>query len=283
MRMAKRNGGYEVPRKGWGSKGNKGNKGSKGSRRWIVAITVLLAFLLNLPMQATAAEEGWNGALTQIEQLHGSFTLLESGIKLEGAEIRALRKKNNDALKVVNTRVQAIDQVEIGRLTAAAKQTEEKHAPLLKEYSDLGKQATVARKAKDTKKALLLDLKRNKIKASATTARADIKLKKDTLALAKKQAAAKAMLVKEALVPVQTLKKQIAAENKTVSAAEKIRSDANKRYRAAVKQGDAILAMTEMQLVFNQMTKIRESQGKLYRSEEQIAALIRTAETKLPK
>jgi colicin import membrane protein len=248
-----------------------------------MVMAALLALLLSMPMQVQAAEGGWNGALTQIEQMHGGFAMLEAGIKLGGTEIRALRKENNDALKAVNSRIQAIDQGEIKRLTSVLKQAEEKHAPLLKEYKELGKQATVARKAKDTKQVLLLDLKRNKIKASATAARADIKLKRDTLAAAKKQAIAKAKLVKDTLAPVQSLKKEVAAENKAVSAAEKIRSDANKRYKAAVKQGDATVVMTEMQLVYNQMVKIRDSQGKLYRSEEQIAALIRTAESKLPK
>lgn len=274
MRMGQRNGGYEHRRS---------CDGGRRSRRWTAVMAALLAILLIMPMQAQAAEGGWNGALTQIEQLHSGFTMLEAGIKLGGAEIRALRKENNNALKAVHTQIQAIDQGEIKRLTAVLKQAEEKHAPLLKEYTELGKQATVARKAKDAKQVLLLDLKRNKLKASATAARADIKLKRDALAAAKKQAVAKAKLVKDTLIPVQTLKKEIAAVNKSVSAAEKIRSDANKRYKAAIKQGDATVVMTEMQVVYNQMVKIRDSQSKLYRSEEQIAALIRTAESKLPK
>lgn len=274
MRMGQRNGGNGSKR-GWGSEYR--------GKRWTMVLAALLAILLSMPMQVQAAEGDWNGALTQIEQLHNSFTMLEAGIKLGGTEIRALRKENNAALKAVQTRIQAIDQDEIKRLTAVLKQAEDKHTPLLKEYTEVGKQATVARKAKDAKQVLLLDLKRNKLKAPATAARADIKLKRDALAAAKKQAVAKAKLVKEALVPVQSLKKEIAAENRTVSAAEKIRSDANKRYKAAIKQGDATIVMTEMQRVYNQMVKIRDSQDKLYRSEEQIAALIRTAESKLPK
>ncbi|MCL6459134.1 MAG: hypothetical protein K6T85_14095 [Gorillibacterium sp.] len=265
----------------------KTNEASGQTRRsnhlklWFL-VFCMVTLLLGNTTQAHAVES-WDGALEKIDRLYNDFSLLETSLQLEGQQIRLLRKQNNDNLKSANTRIQAIDQGNISQLKLQAEQAQLKHAPLLKLYTELGKQATAARKAKNSKAAVLLDLKRNNMKASVVAARSDVKAKQDALTSAKKQAANKAQIVKDALVPVQTLKKQVAAENKIVTATEKLRSEANKRYKACVKMGNAITAMTEMQLVYEQMVRIQASQHKLSGWEGKISDTIRLAAAKLPK
>lgn len=229
------------------------------------------------------AASSWDAALDGIDAVYDGLTAVQTLVKQESLEISALRKKNNDALSALNAKIRLIDQTVVTRLAQESEALQRKHAPLLEQYASLGKQAADAKKRKDKKSADLLELKRNKLKPSATAASAEIKAKKETLAAAKKSKTAKAKVVKDALVPVQTLKKQITAENKSVAAARKHLSAADKRYKSSVKRGDAILAALELKAVYDQTKAIHASLTKVYAWEKQVAQLITAASAKLPK
>ncbi|MGM1049724.1 MAG: hypothetical protein ACQEXX_26815 [Bacillota bacterium] len=258
---------------------------SKYNRYISVLVILTLCFLLLVarPPYVEASNTGWDAALTSIEQLHDSFTALELANKQDKQQIQVLRKQNNDKLKEINSKVQLIDKVKLDKLKTEVDQTQKKYAPLLAEYTDLGKKATEARKRKDRKSVLLYDLKRNRIKASANAARQEIKLKRDALTAAKKQAAAKAKIVKDALVPVQTLKKQITAENKKITDINKNKVAANKRYKTAVKQGDAVKAAAELKRIVDDVNQIHALQKKIFEWERNIRSTIHAAEAKLSK
>ncbi|MDP4099276.1 hypothetical protein OIN60_21405 [Paenibacillus sp. P96] len=231
-----------------------------------------------LPAQA----DSWEAALDGIDAVYDDVTELEALIKLESKQTQTLRQKNNDSLQALNKDIQAIDAALIARLTGEVKQIEQKHAALLSQYSSLSKQAAAARKQKNTKAAALLDLKRNNLKPSYTQAKAEIKAKKDALTAAKKQATTKKKAVKDALLPVTALKKQITAENKVIADARKSKTAANKKYRSAVKIGDAVTALTQMMVVYDQLARIHTSQQKTYTWEKKIAEGLAAAEAKLP-
>ncbi|MDU4696882.1 MULTISPECIES: hypothetical protein [Paenibacillus] len=255
--------------------------------KWRMSIKLLLLAVItcslmlggNRPMYAASA---WDAALDGIDAMYDGLTAVQTLVKQESLEISALRKKNNDALAAIHAKLKTIDQATITRLTQESESLQRKHASLLEEYKSLGKQAAAAKKRKDKKSAELLELRRNQIKPSATAAAAEIKAKKDLLAAAKKAKTAKAKVVKDALVPVQTLKKQITAENKSVAAARKHLSAADKRYKASVKRGDAIGAALELKTVYDQTKAIHTSLTKVYDWEKQIARLITVASAKLP-
>ncbi|GGA28161.1 hypothetical protein [Paenibacillus physcomitrellae] len=247
-------------------------------------ISVLLAMVLGLGALTPAAyADSWNSALSTLDGLHDSYTALESVVKAEKAQITAINKTNNDQLSRINAGIQAIDKTKIGQLQNTADAASKKYAPLLAEYSALGKQAAAARKSKDKKAADLLDLKRNKLKPSVDAAKQEIKTKKDALAAAKKQAAAKKKGVQDALLPVKTLKQQMTAENKLVTEANRRKSTAEKLYRTAVKQGNAIAAAAEMAVMYSELGKVHTSQVKLRTYADKITASLKTAQAKLPK
>ncbi|MFM9278119.1 hypothetical protein [Paenibacillus jiagnxiensis] len=231
-----------------------------------------------IPAQAGS----WEAALDGLDAVYDDVTELETLIQLESKQIQTLRQKNNERLKALNKNIQAIDAALLSKLTAEVKHIEQKHATLLSQYSSLTKQASAARKQKNTKKAALLDLQRNKLKPSYTQAKAEIKAKKDALTAAKKQAAAKKKAVKDALSPVTALKKQITTENKTIAAARKSKTAANKKYRSAIKAGDAVTALTQMMVVYDQMARIHASLQKTYSWENKITQGLQAAEAKLP-
>lgn len=253
--------------------------------RYINSLVVLIMFFLLVarPLYAEASNTGWNAALTSIDQLYDNFTALELANKQDKQQIQVLRKQNNDKLKEINSKVQLIDKVMLDKLKTEADQTQKKYAPMLAEFTDLGKKATEARKRKDRKSALLYDLKRNRIKGAVNTARQEIKLKKDALTAAKKQAAAKAKIVKDALLPVQTLKKQIIAENKKITDFNKNKNEVNKRYKAAVKEGDAVKAAAELKRIVDDANQIHALQKKIFEWEGNIRSTIHAADAKLSK
>ncbi|MDO3410316.1 hypothetical protein QWJ34_11135 [Saccharibacillus sp. CPCC 101409] len=238
--------------------------------------------LFALPERTASAADAWVSALSGIDTMYDGYTALETANKIEKLEIQALRKDSAERLKSVNATVKTIDKAKIEKLAAAAAALQTKHAALLKQYSDLGKQASEARKRKDKKSADLLDLKRNNLKPSVEAAKLEIKNAKEALAAAKKQAAAKAKTVKDALVQVAAFKKQVTAENKSIAAFNKTRAASYKRYRSAVKSGNAITAAAELTLMYNQLGKIHGSQQKIYGWEKQIASAIKAAAGKLP-
>ncbi|MGG4345755.1 hypothetical protein [Paenibacillus lautus] len=252
--------------------------------RYISGLVVLIMCFLFVarPLYAEASNTGWDAALTSIDELYDNFTALELANKQDKQQIQVLRKQNNDKLKEINSKVQLIDKVKLDKLKTEADQTQKKYAPLLAEYTDLGKKVTEARKRKDRKSVLLYDLKRNRIKASANAARQEIKLKKDALTAAKKQAAAKAKIVKDALLPVQPLKKQITAENKKITDFNKNKNEVNKRYKAAVKEGDAVKAAAELKRIVDDANQIHAIQKKTLDWERDIRSLLQAAENKLP-
>ncbi|MGG4103205.1 hypothetical protein AAXB25_04685 [Paenibacillus lautus] len=249
----------------------------------LVVLLIMFFLLVARPLYAEASNTGWDAALTSIDQLYDNFTALELANKQDKQQIQVLRKQNNDKLKEINSKVQLIDKVKLDKLKTEADQTQKKYAPMLAEYTDLGKKAAEARKRKDRKSALLYDLKRNRIKASANAARQEIKLKKDALTAAKKQAAAKAKIVKDALLPVQSLKKQITAENKKITDFNKNKNEVNKRYKTAVKEGDAVKAAAELKRIVDDANQIHALQKKIFEWEGDIRSAIHAADAKLSK
>ncbi|WP_138494229.1 hypothetical protein [Paenibacillus pinistramenti] len=247
-------------------------------------VSLLLAAAVGLGFVTPRAyADSWGSALSSLDAVHDSFSALEAIVKAEKAEITAINKKNNTQLSQINASIQVIDKTKIDQLKSAAEAAAKKYAPLLEEYASLGKQSAAARKNKDKKTADLLDLKRNKLKASVDAAKLEIKTKKEALASARKLAAAKKKTVQDALLPVKTLKQQITAENKLVSAASKNITAADKLYRAAVKQGNAVTAAAEMTLMYSELGKIHASQKKIRTWADKITATLNAAQAKLPK
>lgn len=249
--------------------------------KWMAQVVLVAAFLTcNLTLVSAAT--GWDSALDDINSLHGNYTALQATLKTDNSKIQKLRKQNNDALKSIRTVIQSTDQALLSRLSSEASSVQKKHAPLLEQYSTLSKQSTAAKKAKDLKTVTLLDLKRNKLKAAVTLARAEIKTKTTALAAARKQTAAKLKPVKDALAPITALKKQITAESKNLAATQKVRAEADKQYKAAVKQGDAVRAATELKSSYEQMKRIHSMQQNIYSWEQKTSPALRAAESKLP-
>lgn len=251
-------------------------------RRWRGLAGLILVISLLTSTGRVHAATDWDTALDTINGLYSNYSALQATLKNDSSKLQQLRKQNTAAQTSVKTRLQAVDRAVLDRLQNEADTIRKKHAPLLDQYTTLGKQAAAARKAKDLKTAALLDLKRNRLKASATAARAAVKVKADALAAARKQTAARIKPVKDALATVSELKKQIASSNKTLSTAQKARSEADKGYNAAVKQGNAIAAAAEMKTSYSQMASIQALQQTLYTLEQKVAQALRTAELKLP-
>lgn len=236
---------------------------------------------MNVPL--VSATDRWDTALVQVDMVYDDVATLKVTTSSETKRIQDQRTKNNALLKQLNVKITAIDVEWIKKLQLEADQTRKKHTPLLEQYTTLSKQASAAKKNKNKKLADLLDLKRNKLRASVEAARNDIKAKNAALSIAKKHRATKVKVVKDALAPVQVYKKKITAENKTIAAIKQIYSAAEKRYRASVKQGNAITAAADITLMYEQMVIIHTSLQKVDDWEKQIAQTIVIAESKLPK
>lgn len=250
-------------------------------KRTLLFIGILALLSLSSPTPISAAND-WDSALDNINSLYGNYTSLQVTIKSNTSNIQKLRKQNNAILKSINTVIASTDKALLERLASEVTTIQKKHAPLLEQYSILGKQSTAAKKANDPKTATLLDLKRNKLKASVVQARAEIKTKTDALAAARKQTTLKLKPVRDALAPVTSLKKQITAENKNLTVAQKLRSEADSQYKTAVKQGDAVTAATGMKSSYEQMMRIHTLQQRIYSWEQKIELALNLAKSKLP-
>ncbi|MCR8842340.1 hypothetical protein NQ117_01450 [Paenibacillus sp. SC116] len=247
---------------------------------WAVVCLCFLLFVFS-PAYASASNSGWDTALATVEQLHDSLSALELVNQLDKRKIQTLRKQNNDQRKEVDRKIKLIDKEKLEQLKLEADRIQKRHEPLLAKYIELGKKAAEAKKRKDKKSALRYDLERNRIKVSSSAARKEIKSSRDTLTAARKQASAKAKLVRDALEPIQAIKKQITAENKKIAVIHKSQSAANKRYRTSIKQGNALTAALEINIIVGELNRVQASQKKIYEWEGSIRNLIRTAEGKL--
>lgn len=250
--------------------------------RRFTGLLVVLTLLTGNSVQA-AAVSGWDEALEQINELYSSYISLQETVKAESKRNQALRKQNISDLAAINARLESTDQALLSRLKTEAAAVQKKHAALLEQYSTLGKQATAARKAGNSKSVTALDLQRNKLKSAVTAARAEIKTKNTAFTVAKAAAAAKNKQAKDALSPIASLRKQVTAGNKQVSEIQAVRSEADKRYKAAVKAGDAVTAAAAMKLSCTKMGEVRTWLTQIYGLEQRISAALRLAETKLPK
>ncbi|MEK4511316.1 hypothetical protein [Paenibacillus sp. FSL K6-2524] len=262
--------------------GNK-NSGLNMIHKGFLGTIIFLLILLTGNVSQVYATSDWDTALEDINALHDNYIDLQEVIQADNLKIKKLRKQNNDDLKSIKAKLNAIDQILLNRLKTEAELIQQKHSSLLKQYSTLSKQSAAAKKTNDTKAVTIFDLKRNKLKPAATTARAEVKAKTDALTAARKQTATKTKPTKDILVLVTTLKQQVVAENKILANAQQARSEADKRYKVAIKQGDAISAATEMKLSYQQMDIIQSMQKKLYDLEQRIATTLRSAESKLPQ
>lgn len=250
-------------------------------RKWIGMLVLLAMFSVYLPHAEAATD--WDSALEEIHTMYSDYTGLQVTLKSEGTRTQTLRKQNNADLTAINLKLKTVDSVLLNRLKTEAEAIKKKHSPLLEEYSSLGKQITAARKAGNLKSATLLEIKRNKLKAAATAARSEVKAKNTLLAEARALTAAKLKPAKDALAPIAGLKKQIAAQNKTASTAQAERTEADKRYKAAIAAGDAITAAAAMKLSYARMCELRTFGQQSYAWEQKITLALRAAEVKLPK
>lgn len=250
-------------------------------RRAASLLMVLAILLGNHPLPAAAAD--WDSALEEIHNLYGDYTGLQETMKSEISRNQTLRKQNIADLSAINSQLKSMNSSLLSRLKSEAEAMKKKHAPLLEQYTSLGKQASAARKAGNLKAATTLDLKRNKLKAAANAARVEIKGKTAALAEARVATSISVKPAKEALAPVQGLRKQITAQSKKVSELQALRSEADKRYRAAVRTGDAVTAAAEMKLSYAKMSEIRSMLQQIYSGEQKISAALRSAEPKIPK
>lgn len=250
------------------------------SRRFVLLIILFCLFTSNLSQVHAATE--WDSALDDINALYNNYTTLQETLKTDNLKIQKLRKLNNDDLKSINIILKSVNEPQLTRLKTEATAIQNKHNPLLKQYSELSQQSAAAKKAKDLKTSTMLDLKRNKLKPAVVLAKTEIKAKTDALAAARKLTASKTKPAKDALIPIAALKKQIAAENKNVTAAQKVRSEADKQYKSAVKKGDAVAAAAGMRTSYKQLEQIHAMQQNLYNWEQKITVALRAAESKLP-
>lgn len=255
---------------------------TRASMSRVVVVLILLSLWIAPGSRVMAASE-WDTALDEIHNLYTDYTSLQTSLKSDLQRNQALRKQNSAALAAVNKHLQATNAVQLAKLRATTEAVQKKHGPLLEQYNALGKQITAARKANNLKSATLLEIKRNKLKPAATAARAEVKIAASALAEAKAVAAARNKPAKDALAPVAQLKKQIAAQNKLFSAAQAVRSEADKRYRTAVQTGDAATAAASMKQSYNRMVELRAMAGQMFSWEQQISTALRSAEQKLPK
>ncbi|WP_438350403.1 hypothetical protein ACP8HI_07030 [Paenibacillus sp. FA6] len=254
----------------------------RGIRSSILIILGLLVMFQSNVSQVSAADH-WDNALSHVNNIYDDLTVLKVDISSKKKLIQEQRAMNNDALKQVNVKINNIDLELINRLQIQYDQTLRKHSPVLEQYTALSKQATAAKQNKDKKLADILDLKRNKMLTSVLVARSDVKATKDTLASAKKQRSIKLKKIKEVLAPVQNYKKMITAENKTIATTKQSYSAAEKRYKASVKQGNAITAAEDITLMYNEMQVIQTSQQHIYVWEKQISQIILLIESQIPK
>lgn len=246
----------------------------------IVILCVLIVLQVNV---AHVSADRWDIALDHIDRVYDDVAALQVVMLSETQHIKDQRTKNNDALQLVNAKINAIDLERINSLQIQYDQALQKHSPLLEQFTALSKQVTAAKQNKDKKLADLLNLKRNKLLASVLAARTDVKSKKESLTASKRQRASKIKMVKDLLAPVQNFKKQITTENKMVATARQIYSAAERSYKASIKQGNAVTAAKDITLMYDQMQIIHTSQQKVYNWEKQISQIIVIAESKLPK
>ncbi|AIQ68362.1 hypothetical protein [Paenibacillus graminis] len=251
------------------------------SSRWIGLLIFLMVLTVHVPLASAAAD--WDSALEQIHTLYSDYTGLQTALKSESARTQTLRKQNNADLKAINLKLKAVDAGLLNRLKTEAEALKKKHAPLLEEYTSLSKQISAARKAGNLKAAALLEIKRNKLKAAAASARSEVKAKNTAYAEARALTAAKLKPAKDALAPISSLKKQITAQNKAASTVQTERTEADRRYKAAITSGDAVAAAAAMKWSYARMGELRTFGQQSYVWEQKITLALRAAEAKLPK
>ncbi|MBJ6360718.1 hypothetical protein ACFOQM_05280 [Paenibacillus sp. GCM10012307] len=247
----------------------------------VAAISVLMVLFTGLPKTGAAAGDSWGQALSSLDSLYDSFIKLESEVKLDKQNIQALKTQNNEQLKSVNEKLRTIGKAQIGRLQETVDLTVKKHGPLLVQYAELGSQLAEATKRKDQKAAALLKLKHSRLKSPVEAAKAEIKQKKQLLAAARKQATAQVRDIKDTLGPVHNLKGQTSEENKLAIEAGRRLSEASKRHRSAIKEGDAVSAAAELAAMYAELGKIHASQQRILSYEKQSVKLLATAVHKL--
>lgn len=251
--------------------------------RYAASIVLLLA-LFTLPVPHTsAAGSPWDTALERVKNVYGDYAAMQEQVKLDHSRIQHLRKANQDLWKEIKKKLGRMDQVRLDRLKQGAEAARKQHAPLLEKFKTLGEQRTAARQAKDLKSAAILELQYNKLRPSVAKARAEIKSAAEAYTAARKETVSRIQPVKDLLSSAAAIRKESSTVSKELGAAEKLRTAAYKRYQAAVKQGDANGAAEGLETAFTQLKNVSNLQQKLMNLEKQIAALLRSAESKLPK
>lgn len=248
----------------------------------LMILAISLTVLPGNRVLAAAADPQWDASYSALGGLHDLLAAADLAIRDIREQYLTLRKRNTELQKDIYARIKLIDKTKLERLYSEAEQAKRKYAPLLEEYARLSKQGTEARKQKNRKQALMADMKRNRIKGAVEAARTEIKKKQAAAAAAKQEAIAKSKSVKEAMTPIQPLRKKITSENKRIAELNKSRTAVNKRYKAAVKHGDAVGAALGMKTMVDQLQQILNSRKSILAWEREVQQALKKAETRLP-
>ncbi len=241
----------------------------------ILASLCALLLLSCVPFTSVQAADQ-SSTMAGIDTLYDTITALERVLELQNVQIRALRQQNNAQLKSVQERIRNLDMNRLATMKSALQQLENKVAPLFKRYTDLSSKIAAARKKKDNRSVQSLLLERNAIQSQVDAARIELKNKRAELATARKTSTHRKQQLRSLLQPVQTLKKQITAENKAITSAWKIRTASRKSYHAAVRQGNPVTAFAHLTVVYKQLSQVQTSRQKVYSWEQQITRTIQS-------
>ncbi|QHW31655.1 hypothetical protein GZH47_12915 [Paenibacillus rhizovicinus] len=197
-------------------------------------------------------------------------------------QYKVLHSNNDIALDAVNKRIKLIDAAKLSRMTNELNALRGRYQPLFDQYTAINKQVAAARALKLKELASLLSRQAEMIKPAVQLARADIRIRQETLSDAKAATAKKIKTFKTSLAAIDPIHAQTKIALASVSGTKKSIPDVVKTLNACVKSGSFEGTLQSLSTLVSLSRSIVEQKTRVIGHENQITGIIKQVGAQVP-
>ncbi|MGF9697447.1 hypothetical protein [Paenibacillus sp. MABNR03] len=226
------------------------------------------------------ADAQTKASLQQAYQKVGNWTTQEQSWE---QKTKTLHAANAAELSRLRQEIRKADEAKLAALADTLKRTQTRYEPMFTLYTTVNKQLAAARAAKNKEWTAALRAQAEILKPAVQLAKADVRMKKQQLADARKRKSTEDKRLRSMLAAADPFKKQIQTGKKQASLTKERYANALKLFKQNIKQGQPSRVLSSLNQLSSAAEKWAGSQQNIHALEQKVADIYLKAKKELAK
>lgn len=214
------------------------------------------------------ADAQTKASLQQTYQKVGTWTAQEQSWE---QKTKTLHAANTAEVARLRQEIRKTDEAKLAALADTLKRTQTRYEPMFTLYTAVNKQLAAARAAKNKDWTAALRAQADTLKPAVQLAKADIRIKKQQLADARKRKSTEDKRLRTMLAVADPFKKQIQTAKKQASLSKERYTNALKLFKQNIKDGQPSRVMSSLNQLSSAAEKWAGSKQNIYTLEQKVA------------